>query len=458
LPSTSARPPDQPCLADLVGARGSLALVAPQETLTADELLATTILGPRRAELSGKSVLVRVAAQALCARAMIELDGCVARLVVVPPDFTSERLRSAAAQAEVDAVVTDDPGLEPGVPLHFCAAPQPAQPLGARRLATQWTLPTSGTTGAPKLVAHGLASLLGAFAPSQEPVPVWATFYDIRRYGGLQIFLRACAAGAPLVLSDAQEPLGDFLSRCRAAGVTHISGTPSHWRRLLMSPDARLIDPAYVRLSGEIADRAILETLRAAFPKAKIAHAYASTEAGVGFEVTDGREGFPASLLDDAGPVELRLRGETLHVRSSRTATHYVGRPDLALRDAEGFVDTDDVVERIGDRCFFRGRRAGVINVGGLKAHPEEIEEVINAHREVRMSRVSARRSPLMGDLVVAEIVLDDAGARREPAALQAEILELCRARLARHKVPATIRFVPQLEMLASGKLARRHA
>jgi len=63
-------------------------------------------------------------------------------------------------------------------------------------------LPTSGTTGAPKLVAHRLEGLLGAIRPACEPIPVWATFYDIRRYGGLQIFLRACVTGAQLLLSE----------------------------------------------------------------------------------------------------------------------------------------------------------------------------------------------------------------------------------------------------------------
>ena len=71
-------------------------------------------------------------------------------------------------------------------------------------------------------------------------------------------------------------------------GVTHLSGTPSHWRRALMSPQIHDIAPRYVRLSGEIADQAILDSLRAAFPDATVGHAYASTEAGVAFEVDDG--------------------------------------------------------------------------------------------------------------------------------------------------------------------------
>jgi acyl-coenzyme A synthetase/AMP-(fatty) acid ligase len=175
---------------------------------------------------------------------------------------------------------------------------------GARRAQRQseWIMLTSGTTGMPKMVVHSFASLTGAIkgAGKQETPLIWATFYDIRRYGGLQIFFRGILCGGSLVLSSAHEPVGDHLERLGARGVTHLSGTPSHWRRAVMSPSARAISPQYVRLSGEIADQAILDSLRSVYPHAKVAHAYASTEAGVGFEVNDGFEGFPANMI---GPV-----------------------------------------------------------------------------------------------------------------------------------------------------------
>jgi hypothetical protein len=111
------------------------------------------------------------------------------------------------------------------------------------------------------------------------------------------------------VLSSEQESVGDFLIRAGALGVTHISGTPPHWRRAIMSPLARSIAPQCVRLSGEIADQGILDQLRAVYPEARIAHAFASTEAGVAFEVTDGFSGVPASLIGQQG-VEVEMKVE----------------------------------------------------------------------------------------------------------------------------------------------------
>jgi acyl-coenzyme A synthetase/AMP-(fatty) acid ligase len=219
--------------------------------------------------------------------------------------------------------------------------------------------------------------------------------------------------------------------------------------------------PGYVRLSGEIADQAVLDNLRAIYPQAGVGHAYASTEAGVGFDVNDGREGFPASYVEQGfGDVEMKVVDGSLRIKSRRLASLYVGRDGKALADGDGFVDSGDMLERRGDRYYFVGRRGGIINVGGQKVHPEEVEAVINGHRDVRMSLVSARRNPITGAIVVADVVLSEHARATGPAAdtIKSEILQICRDQLAQHKVPVTIRFVPALAMTAGGKLSRADA
>ncbi|WP_424363795.1 class I adenylate-forming enzyme family protein [Methylocystis parvus] len=458
-----SRPSDLRSLARAAGPQDEARLQAPSGEICWRSAIDATILGGRREELAGKSVLIGVSSQYAAALAMLELDGVAARMVITPPDFSAERLASAISQADVDVIVCDEATKDFGAETSriFVSEPSSDPEPRCQQIATEWVLPTSGTTGAPKLVAHRLDGLLGAVRPRAvgEPAPIWGTFYDIRRYGGMQIFLRAATSGATLLLTDAEEPLANHVARMAEAGITHLSGTPSHWRRLLMSPVAAWIAPAYVRLSGEIADRAILDSLAAFYPQAKIVHAYASTEAGVGFEVTDGREGFPAAYLGGLGGVEMRIVDGSLCIKSPRTADRYVGRDDLRLADEEGFVDTDDLVERIGDRLFFKGRRAGTINVGGLKVHPEEVEQVINLHEAVRMSLVKARRNPITGDLIVAQVMLkEDEASPERKRAVRDEILQACRARLERHKAPVSIDFVPSLAMSAGGKLLRGRA
>ena len=152
----------------------------------------------------------------------------------------------------------------------------------------------------------------------------------------------------------------------------------------------------------------------------------------------------------------MRVEDGTLRIRSARTSTGYLGNHDKALRGQDGFVDTGDIVERRGDRYYFNGRREGVINVGGLKVYPEEVEAVINQHPAVRMSRVWARSSPITGGLVAADIVLQ---ANQESfATLRATIIDHCQHGLAAYKVPVSVRQVQSLEIAPSGKLMRHHA
>lgn len=444
------------------GARPGRMLTAPDRVVLLDDLGASTTLGGLRPALAGLSVLVSTASQLAAATALIELDGLARRVVLAPPDLKPSHLPEVVAGAGIEAVVCD--GDHPSLGANpLLVVPGPLSPLGepGAERDTEWVLLTSGTTGFPKMVAHGRAGLTGAIDLSAS-APVWGTFYDIRRYGGLQILLRAVLGGGSLILSDASEPMSAHLERLAAGDVTHLSGTPSHWRKALMSPEASLIAPRVIRLSGEIADQAVLDSLKRAYPDAAIGHAYASTEAGVGFEVTDGFEGFPASFLDAGRPVAMKVEDGSLRIRSARTANRYIGAPAALLAGADGYVDTDDLVERRGDRFHFVGRRSGVINVGGLKVHPEEIEAVINRHAGVRMSLVKARANPITGSVVVADIVLRDGlacqGGDMRRATLKSEIMALCRAALPAHKVPVLLRFADALAMTPAGKLARPHA
>ena len=69
------------------------------------------------------------------------------------------------------------------------------------------------------------------------------------------------------------------------------------------------------------------------------------------------------------------------------------GKNAPALADKDGFVDTGDMIERRGDRCYFVGRRGGIINVGGIKIYPEAVEAALNSHAIVRASRSSLART-----------------------------------------------------------------
>src|SRR5262245_35984235 len=171
--------------------------------------------------LRGRSVLIASADPFLVALALIECDGLARRMTLYPPDLALEHLPYVMRYAEVDAVVSDGSflsGASIGAAQHALCTPAlvPRVHSTQDRLLTEWVLLTSGTTGRPKMVLHTLASLAGAIGASESPPHptlspsggegrvrgvIWGTFYDIRRYGGLQIYLRAVLTRSSLVLT-----------------------------------------------------------------------------------------------------------------------------------------------------------------------------------------------------------------------------------------------------------------
>ncbi len=434
-----------------------------------------TSLGGALPALHGRSVLLAMEHQLATALALIELDGVAGRLVLCPPGLSAEHRSHVMAGAGVDAVVSDgDTSRWAGgggtLQVAGGSAVRPADGAVARDRQTEWVMLTSGTSGAPKMVLHSLASLTGAIerragaikrrAGAIEPRGrrggpiVWGTFYDIRRFGGLQILLRSVLCGGSLVLSDAAEIDGP-LSRAR-----RVARRDAHLRdALAMAQRARLCDGG----RNLAALHPFVGRDRGPGDPGRSARALSAGRGGsrlcvdgsrVGFEVDDGLEGFPARLIGGGGEVDIKVLDGSLRVRSARAASCYVGAGAPPLEDADGFIDTGDLVEQRGERCYFIGRRGGIINVGGLKVHPEEVEAVINRHPDVQASLVRSRRNLIAGSIVIADAVLR-AGATDRATEVKCEILAACREALANYKIPAAIRFVAVLDVAPTGKSVR---
>ncbi len=431
------------------------------------DLAKRSILHGQADVLAGRSVLVLTREQLEAVWVLTELDGLARRVVLFPGGFSLEHIGHIIRGASVDAIVTDYCNFGAQFPhvRYFMPATHeeiPQEYDRSKKVESEWVLLTSGTSGPPKLVAHTLTSLAGHLLCAQAAPDsrIWSTFYDIRRYGGLQILLRAMLTGTSMVLSGTEESTSDFLVRAGRSGVTHISGTPSHWRSAMMSPMAGELKPHYVRLSGEIADQVILDQLHAAYPDAALVHAFASTEAGLAFEVKDGQAGFPVSALDATPDVAMKIEEGTLRIQSPRAALRYLGEGAPALRDADGFVNTGDRVEPRSGRLYFAGRSDGQINVGGQKVYPEEVEAVLNQHPSVQISLVRRKASSLTGAIVIADVVLKPSSAALPSGTqdLKNQILRHCRESLSPYKVPAAINFVPALDVSGTGKLQRASA
>lgn len=327
--------------------------------------------------------------------------------------------------------------------------------------ATVWHLATSGTTGTPKWIGHTSASLCRAIKQGQQHQQTrWALCYQPFRYAGLQVLLQSLLNGATLVdctATDTAEKL-DIIKREK---VNAISATPTLWRQFLLSGAFSNSQPPFtidkITLGGEITDAPLLAQLASQFPNAKIMHVYASTEAGVGFAVTDSQPGFPKQWLTaGVNGNSLKVDSENVlwikTVAAKNTELAKVNNTIVEV-DSQGYVNTNDVVMIEDNRVYFKGRANGAINVGGQKVHPEHVEQVLLQSPLVSQARVYAKHSSIMGQLVVADVVLCTSKDTETKPAIA--LLLHCKKHLDRFEIPTKINVTDSIAINATGKIGR---
>ncbi|MFL6022503.1 MAG: AMP-binding protein [Marmoricola sp.] len=350
-------------------------------------------------------------------------------LVLVARGRMEENLRTELLDAGF-SVLEDGEVVAPGTP----RAPEDGR---------LWLL-TSGSTGRPKRIGHTLDSLTtvsGELAPRR-----WLCPYSPGTYAWWQVVTLALGSpGQDLVVVD-PTALDGWVEAAVRHGVTAASGTPTFWRQTLMSQKDRLAEVPFeqITLGGEPVDQAVLDKLAAVFPDARISWIYASSELGASIVVHDGRAGFPVEWLerDDPDRPRLAVRDGELVIASPH---HGAG--------LEGAVPTGDAVVIEDGRVVITGRvNSDEINVGGAKVSAGVVRGELQKHPAVAWARVRGRRSPLVGSLVVADVVLAE-GVEKGPELL-AELTRWCSARLPEYGVPRRITVLDEIDSTETGKSA----
>lgn len=425
-------PPMRPCLLDVTGC----------ETV-AQLLEAALALRGRMPWAAGTRVALRGLTPAELVMALIALDGTAQKILLLPPSLDTPTAAELIAKASIVDLLESNFQHS-----RFCSLDNTAQAKGP----TQWLLATSGTTGVPKIVEHRLATLARTvrLEPQRGTDYTWALLYDPNRFAGLQVVLQALFSGSALVLPKRVE-FESQLDALMRHPVNALSATPTLWRKLLMDGRIAQLPLRQLTLGGETVDQAILDALKLRFPQARIVHIYASTEAGTGFAVKDGRAGFPSAWLENTAQVPLVRVDANYHLLIKPPLLPQ--GTDIASRlTADGYLDTEDLVCIKGDRVLFLGRVSGAINVGGNKVSPEWLEDYLRNIDGVVDARVYAKSSSMTGQLVAAEIVATHSA---NTQALRQLIVYSCRRDLEVWQIPAFISFVAALKETAAGKRER---
>ncbi|NTU50380.1 MAG: long-chain fatty acid--CoA ligase [Desulfobulbaceae bacterium] len=377
-------------------------------------------------------------------KALVAFDGKVEAMLFLPVSLSEEILDRLVASAGCTHLMDAEGtyALQSG---HAVATKSDAE-------ATQWLLATSGTTGIPKLICHTLASITRSLKRDRAKGAcfVWGLLYDPSRFAGLQVVLQALFSGSLLISSDSRE-FDSQLEAFVTNGVNALSATPSLWRKMLIDGRIKACPLRQITLGGEIADQHILNALKHSFPSARIVQIYALTEAGAAFSVNDCCAGFPSAWLQsEQAPIPMRIR-EAGHLLIRPTILP--GGQEIANRlDADGFLDTSDIVYVKGERVVFSGRASGAINVGGNKVIPEFVEQHIRCVDGVLDVRAFGKKNSIMGQVVAIEVV---ACSGADTALLKRSILGYSKAHMEKWQIPGVISFVDVLQENTAGKRER---
>ena len=357
--------------------------------------------------LSGAAPLELIAAAAWLAQT--QTDG-----LILPADRLSPELQTRLAERGYTLV-----DLDRGTAV--------AAENSAAAKSGRVSLLTSGTTGEPKIVEHTWDTLFTMARVKSGRAANWLLTYQPGTYAWWQmVTMTLFLPEQALTVTSERTPVA-LTQAAIANGVTAISATPTFWRMVLLqfSPDdLRALPVRQLTLGGEAVDQPILDRLRAQFPEATLTHIYASSEAGAAIIVRDGREGFPGAWLStDEGAADapqLQIRDGILWIRS----------PFATQAD---WMCSGDLCEVREGRVIILGREQSTfINVGGAKVPAHEVERVLRSHPAVMWCRVGRRKAPLLGELVIADLVFKAPDARVPDA----ELTRFCGERLAEHMVP----------------------
>lgn len=309
------------------------------------------------------------------------------------------------------------------------------------RSKSEITIFTSGTTGQPKKVIHNIKSLTRSVRIGERyKDQVWAFAYNPAHMAGLQVFFQALENQNTLVnVFNFQREY--ILRQIVEKRITHISATPTFYR-LLQPFEEAYENVVRVTLGGEKSDTMLYDSIKRMFPFAKINNVYASTEAGSLFAAEGDCFQIPESFHD-----MIKVQDNELLIHSS-----LLGKSE-SYHLTDNYYHSGDIIEWVDEAkglFRFKSRKNELINIGGYKVNPNEIESLILKIDGVLQAVVYGKSNSILGNVLCADIILVDGKELTE-----IDIRKILSTQIQDYKVPRRIRFVKEISLTRTGKLKR---
>jgi long-chain acyl-CoA synthetase len=295
---------------------------------------------------------------------------------------------------------------------------------------------SSGSTGAPKAAVHDLERLLIKFLVPRQKFRT-LVFLLLDHIGGINTLFYTLANGGSVVLSRDRSPAA-VCEAIEAHQVELLPTSPTFLNLLLLSGEIGPRDLSSLKLityGTEPMPSSTLERACQAFPNTRFLQTYGSTELGImrsqsresnSLWVRVGGEGFESKIVDGR-----------LWVRANSPMLGYLNAPSPF--DADGFLDTGDIVETDGEWIRFLGRKTDVINVGGNKVFPAEVESTLLEMDNVIDAVVRAEAHALTGQIVAATVRLTRTESLPD---FKVRMRLFCAGRLTSYKIPSRVYLV----------------
>jgi len=299
---------------------------------------------------------------------------------------------------------------------------------------------SSGTTGESKASLLQADKLLHKLRDAKPKPLRTLIFLKPDHIGGVNTLFSIMCAGGALVLSGERSPRA-ICAAIERHKVQLLPTTPTFLNMLILSGIHRDYDLSTletITYGAEPMPQSTLTAVHRVFPDVRLKQTYGLTELGI-FS-TKSRDS-ASTWMKVGGPgVETKIVDGTLWVRAKAAMLGYLNAPSPF--DEAGWYNTNDKVEVDGEHLRILGREQDIINVGGEKVFPAEVESVLLEMPGVREAVVRGRKNPITGQVVTAALMLD---APEDLASLRKRTFEFCRDRLERFKIPAVVNVAENL-------------
>ncbi|MGJ8641131.1 MAG: ANL family adenylate-forming protein [Opitutaceae bacterium] len=356
--------------------------------------------------------------------------------IELPMAEKQEQLRIAGASFCLD-----------GGGVHVIEHPTPAPSLIdvlVERAHAGLILFSSGTSGEPKGMLHDLDALLARYQTVKPRSDRTVQLLLADHIGGLDSAFRTIFSGSTLVLPERRSP--DVVAQSIQSSKANIlPASPTFLNLMRMANAFERYDCSSLELiayGAEPMSPVLLEQLAKSLPEVSFQQKFGTSETGAIRIKSRSSDSLYFEIQDR--DVEWQIVEGELWLKTSSRILGYLNADEASL-EADGWYRTGDLVERSEDGLLrIIGRQSQVINVGGQKVHPTEVEQVIAEIDGVLACSVFGKSAPITGDMVACSIVVEDAGELRE---WKRRIRNHCRGRLAAWKIPASVELSAELSI-----------